>query len=127
MDPREAVPVMGMVKLGAHLARQAFCWFLCVVSLLANTSINQPCADSLKPFLLCHIFNSSLDEDITKPESPFVSASSSLMWMVPHPSLVLLGLGFLPKPMLMETEFRVENLFTNLGMAHTCSSIWEGG
>lgn len=35
--------------------------------------------------------------------------------------------AILPKPMLMETRFRVENLFTNLGMAHTCSSIWEGG
>lgn len=91
MNRREAVPVMGVVKLGAHLARQAFRWFLCVVSLLANPSINQPYADPLKPFLLGHIFNSSLDEDITKPESPFVSASSSLMWMAPHPSLVLLG------------------------------------
>lgn len=81
---------MGVVKLGAHLARQAFCWFLCVVSLLANPSINQSYPDPLKPFLLCHIFNSSLDEDITEPESPFFSVSSSLMWMAPHLSLVLL-------------------------------------
>lgn len=36
-----------------------------------------------------------------------------------------LAWAILPKPMLMEIRFRVENLFTNLGMAHTCSSIWE--